>query len=122
MNDERVYWGKDFITLTQNPNKTNPFKIGLNNEDGWAAYFNKGQVFIKYFTPVIEGYYPDNGCSFETFTNADFLECETLGELIYLESGGESSFTEEWELYEADKIPSDDEKEISVIINQYVSA
>ena len=23
--------------------------------------------------------YPDFGCSFETFTNADFLEMETLG-------------------------------------------
>ena len=122
MNDERVYWGKDFITLTQDVNKSNPFKLGLNNEDGWAAYFNKGQVFLKYFTPVIDGYYPDNGCSFETYTNADFLECETLGEFVYLEPGGESSFTEEWELYEAEKPPSNDEKEISAAISKYVSA
>jgi len=122
MNDERVYWGKDFITLTQNPNKDNIFKLGLNNEDGWAAYFNKGQVFIKYFDPVIGGYYPDNGCTFETYTNSNMLECETLSEIIILEPGEESSFTEEWELYEEDRIPSNDEKEIAGIINKYVSA
>ena len=122
MNDERVYWGKDFITLTQNPNKANPFKLGLNNEDGWVAYFNNDQVFIKYFDPIIEGYYPDNGCTFESYTNALFLECESLSEFVQLEPGEESSFTEEWELYEANKVPSNDEKEIADIINQYVSA
>jgi len=122
MNDERVYWGKDFITLTQNPNKTNPFKMGLNNEDGWAAYFNKGQVFIKYFDPIIEGYYPDNGCSFESYVSAEFLECETLSEFVHLEPGEDSSFTEEWELHEADIIPSGDESEIARIMKQYVSA
>ena len=121
MNDERVYWGKNFITLAQNPNKANPFKLGLNNEDGWAAYFNKGQVFIKYFDPVLEGFYPDNGCTFETYTNGAMLECETLGEFVRLEPGEECGFTEEWELHEADKMPSDDEEEIAGIMSQYVS-
>jgi len=123
MNDERVYWGKDYITLAQNPDKANPFKLGINNEDGWAAYFNKGQVFIKYFDPVIEGggYYPDNGCTFETYTNGVMLECETLSEFIHLEPGEESSFTEEWELHEAAEVPSNDEGEIAAIIKQYVS-
>jgi len=121
MNDERVHWGKDFITVTQNPDKANAFKLGLNNEDGWAAYFNKGQVFIKYFDPVIDGFYPDNGCSFESYTNAVMLECETLSEFIHLEPGEESSFTEEWELYEADVVPSNDEKEIVEILKKHVS-
>jgi len=121
MNDERVHWGKNFITLAQNPNKANPFKLGLNNEDGWAAYFNKGQVFIKYFDPVLEGFYPDNGCTFETYTNGAMLECETLGEFVRLEPGEECGFTEEWELHEADKMPSDDEEEIAGIMSQYVS-
>ena len=120
MNDPRVHWGKDYITLTQDPAKTNPFKLGLNNEDGWAAYFNKGQVFIKYFDPVIDGYYPDNGCTFESYTNPAMLECETLSEFIRLEPGEESSFTEEWELHEAARVPSDDEAEIAKLIKPYV--
>ncbi|MDR2650614.1 MAG: DUF4380 domain-containing protein [Clostridiales bacterium] len=121
MNDSRIYWGKDFITLTQDAGKVNPFKLGLNNEDGWVAYFNKGQVFVKYFDPVAEGCYPDNGCTFESYANAVMLECETLSELVYLEPGEESSFTEEWELYDAGRVPSNDEKEIADIINQHVS-
>jgi hypothetical protein len=122
MNDGRVHWGKDYITLKQDPAKENPFKLGLNNEDGWAAYFNKGQVFIKYFDPVLEGYYPDNGCTFESYTNGAMLECETLSEFIHLEPGEESSFTEEWELHESGAAPPDDDKEIAAIMKQYVSA
>ena len=121
MDDPRVHWGKDFITLTQDPEKANPFKLGLNNEDGWAAYFNKGQVFIKYFDPTIDGYYPDNGCSFESYTNQGMLECETLSEFIHLEPGEECSFTEEWELHECAQLPAGGDAEIAELIKQYVT-
>ncbi|MDR3239834.1 MAG: hypothetical protein LBT44_07075 [Clostridiales bacterium] len=120
MNDERVYWGKNYITLTQNPQKKNPFKLGLNNEDGWAAYFNKGQVLIKFFDPILDGYYPDNGCCFESYTNSVMLECETLGELTCLEPGGECGYAEEWELYEQTRAPSNDEVEIAEIMRNYI--
>ncbi|MDR1913518.1 MAG: DUF4380 domain-containing protein [Clostridiales bacterium] len=120
MNDERVYWGKNYITLTQNSEKVNPFKLGINNEDGWAAVFNKGQVFIKYFTPIEDGVYPDNGCTFETYTNGVMLECESLGPFVHLEPGEQDSFLEEWQIFEADKAPSNDETEIAEIISKYV--
>jgi hypothetical protein len=36
------------------------------------------------------------GCTFETFTNADFLELETLGPLTTLASGQSVSHIERW--------------------------
>jgi len=120
MNDSRIYWGKDYITLRQDPSRENPFKFGINSEEGWAAYFNRGQVFLKYFEPVPDGFYPDNGCSFETYTNGDLLEIETLGELVYLAPGESAEQTEEWELYEESEVPSDCEKEIKEIMDKYI--
>ncbi|MDR1539570.1 MAG: hypothetical protein LBU32_16535 [Clostridiales bacterium] len=121
MNDERVYWGKDYITLIQDPAKSNPFKLGINNEHGWAAYFNRGQIFIKNFDSYLDGYYPDNGCSFETYTNGQMLECESLGEIKGLEPSEEASVTEEWEIFEAPSPPSNNEDEISEIMSKYLN-
>ncbi len=116
MNDSRVYLGKKYITMTQDTNKPNPFKLGINNEDGWAAYFNKGQVFVKYFVPSPDGYYPDNGCSFESYTNDVMLECESLGEFVSLEPGEICYYSEEWELHEAAAAPSNNEDEIENVM------
>ena len=102
LNDSRLYLGEEFLTLIQDANKKNPFKLGYNNEKGWAAYFNKGQVFLKYFEPEIDGIYPDNGCCFETYTNAKFLEMETLGEINELGPDDFITLEETWELYPAD--------------------
>ena len=74
------------------------FKIGINNEDGWAAVINHGQIFLKNFRMNIDGNYPDYGCNFETFTNGIFLECESLGELKTLKNGESASITEYWSL------------------------
>jgi len=43
--------------------------------------------------------YPDLGCCFETFTNADFLELETLGPLATLRPGDSVTHTERWSLH-----------------------
>ena len=120
MADARVYWGEDFITLQQNSKNTRAFKFGYNNEAGWAAGFNKGQVFIKFYEPVIDGLYPDNGCSYETYTNEVFLEMETLGEATLLQPQESVQFMEEWELYPESSVPSNDESEIHEIMQQYI--
>ena len=120
MNDPRVYWGKNYITLKQDKSKKNPFKLGINNEEGWAAYFNKGQVFIKSFEPSPEGFYPDNNCCFETYTNNVMLECESLSEFVLLEPGEEACHGETWEIFEADAAPSDNEKEIDKVMKKYL--
>lgn len=102
LNDSRMYFGKDYMSLKQDASKENPFKLGYNNEAGWAAYFNRGQVFLKYFEPILDGYYPDNGCCFESYTNGKMIEMETLGEIMELEPDDFVTLEEEWELYKAD--------------------
>ena len=121
LNDPRVYFGKDFLSLKQNPSQQNPFKLGYNNEAGWAAYFNKGQVFLKYFEPTVDGFYPDNGCCFETYTNGSMLEMETLGEMMELEPDDFLTLDEEWELYEATP-PTDarDESKLKEAVSQWI--
>ena len=122
MNDERIYWGKDFLTLKQDEKADGPFKVGLNNENGWGAYFNKGQVFLKFFDPDINGeFYPDNGCCYETYTNEKMLEAECLSQFVVLKPGEDISLNEEWELYEENRVPSGkDEDEIREIMKKYV--
>jgi len=120
MNDPRVYWGKDYITLTQDVSAIKPFKVGLNGDHGWGAYFNKGQLFVKYFEPASDGLYPDGGCSYESYTNNLMLESETLSEMMLLEPGESATHLEEWELHIADSIPSNDEAEISAVMAKYL--
>jgi len=121
LNDPRLYLGKNFLSLKQDESRENPFKLGYNNEAGWAAYFNKGQVFLKYFEPTIDGFYPDNGCCFETYTNGKMIEMETLGEMVELGPDDFVTLKEEWELYEAAP-PSDikDEAQLKASVSKWV--
>lgn len=120
MNDERVYWGDKYITLKQDPNKNTPFKFGLSNEDGWAAYINKGYMFIKYYNHVENGRYPDFGVSYETYTNNMILEMESLGQLKAIAPGETAEHIEEWKLFEGVPMPSNNEEEIESIVKKHV--
>lgn len=120
LNDKRIYFGKEFLTLVQDPAMEKAFKLGYNNESGWAAYFNRGQIFIKNFEPIIGGFYPDNGCCFESYTNGKFLEMESLGEIVELEPDDFVTLEEEWELYKADKATDPkDEAQLKEKLSQY---
>jgi hypothetical protein len=120
MNDERVYWGDKFITLKQDSNAKKAFKLGVNNEDGWAAYFNFGCMFVKHYNHLLEGVYPDFGVSYETYTNNVMLEMETLGELILVEPGETVEHEEKWELFDGVDVPSNDEDEIAEMVEKYI--
>lgn len=100
MSDDRLYWGKEFITLKQDPNAEVPIKLGINLEDGYACYVNKEQIFIKKIDHHIYRNYPDYGCSLETYTNSKFLELESLGEFKDVEPNDTLIHTEVWELKE----------------------
>ena len=102
INDERFFIGNKYGTLRQVKGAPGKFKIGMNNEDGWAAVVSGGQIFLKNFDMNINGDYPDYGCSFETFTNGIFLECESLGEIRAMKHGEESTLVEYWTLERAD--------------------
>jgi len=120
MNDPRVYWGDKYIILKQDPNTEAPFKFGINNEDGWAAYFNHGNLFIKKFPHFMGAKYPDFGVSYETYTTDFMLEMESLSPLTLLQPGETISHIEEWELIEGVKEPSNDEAEVDKLISKYV--
>lgn len=120
INDDRFFLGNRYGTLLQVMGAQTKFKIGMNNEDGWAAYVNKGQIFLKHFDMNTKGNYPDYGCNFETFTNGIFLECESLGELTTLENGDCCMLSETWELCEcSDTFDRRDEASIDAFVKKY---
>jgi hypothetical protein len=97
--DSRWKFGSKYITLKQEARKgKGPTKIGLAHQMSWIAYLNQGTLFVKHFTYEDGKTYPDGGCNFETFTNEEMLEMETLGPLVNLEPGQTTELTERWEL------------------------
>jgi hypothetical protein len=116
MNDERIYWGEKFSILSQDTSATNPFKLGLSVEDGWAAYANHGHLFVKYFSYQRGAKYPDFGASAEVYTNECMLELETLSPLVCLEPGESIEHEEQWVLLDNVKAPSCDEDVLKDII------
>lgn len=96
--DPRWAFGSKYITLTQDA-KRGATKLGLAQRNGWAGYLNNHTLFVKRF-PFQEGKpYPDTGVNFETFTNEDMLEVETLSPLIKLAPGATAEHVETWELF-----------------------
>ena len=109
MSDPRWTWGEKYVQLQQDPNNTQPQKIGIRSTLGWVAYALNGDVFIKRYPVHPDAEYPDYGSNTETFTNEDMLEVETLGPLTNLEAdGGSVEHTERWYLFKAD-VGTDDE-------------
>jgi len=102
MKDDRWLWGTDYILLRQKvvaEPRQERTKVGVNANLGWAAYFLKGNLFIKRFTYVEGGRYPDYNSSLEVFSNNRMLELETLAPLVTLAPGGVVAHEERWELH-----------------------
>ncbi len=97
--DPRWKFTKKFVTLKQDPNNSNAQKLGMFNADTWAAYLLNGEAFIKRAKSDATKTYPDFGCSFETFTNNEFLEIETLGPMTKLQPEQHVEQVERWGLY-----------------------
>jgi hypothetical protein len=97
LSDSRWSLLERYLVLRQDPRNPVPQKLGSFHPRTWGAYLLNGELFLKRCeargTPAE---YPDLGCSFETFTNADFLELETLGPLAVLEPGQAVTHTERW--------------------------
>ncbi|NCO35531.1 MAG: DUF4380 domain-containing protein [Armatimonadetes bacterium] len=106
--DPRVHWGTKFFTLTQDPDRSTRFKIGLQAQDGWVAYARNNQLFVKTFAHETGVAYPDGGCSLEIFTNDDILEVESLSPLVELGPGKELEHIEVWYLFDTVSVGKDD--------------
>lgn len=116
LNDHRVYWGAKYITVQHDSKAEGPFKIGIPNEDGWAAYANHGNLFVKQFDFVPGAIYPDfSASSFETYTCDFMTEVESLSPLTELEPDQSIEHRETWSLYSGVKMP-ENEKEIDEIV------
>lgn len=96
--DTRWTFGKRFAFLRQDVNK-GPTKIGLAHREGWVAYLNSGVLFVKRFDYREGAVYPDRGTRYQTFSNEDMLEMETVGELVTLAPGASAELTESWDLH-----------------------
>jgi hypothetical protein len=99
LSDSRWKFTKKYLMLRQDPKNSEPQKLGLFNPDTWAAYILNGEAFVKRTSSDPAKTYPDFGCSFETFTNNDFLEMETLGPLTKVQPGRTVEQEEHWGLY-----------------------
>jgi hypothetical protein len=96
--DPRWHLGAKFITLTQDSRK-GATKIGLMHHAGGVGYLNDGTLFVKRFTVKRGALYPDRGVNYETFTNEEMLEMESLGPLTRLAPGKAVEHVEKWELF-----------------------
>jgi hypothetical protein len=99
LSDKRWVFTKKYLTLKQDPANSEAQKLGLFNLNTWGAYVLNGEAFIKRAHANPGEPYPDFGCSFETFTNNEFLEMETLGPLIKVPPGKTTEQVEHWTLH-----------------------
>jgi len=98
LSDPRWRFGWRFITLRQTSEGV-PTKLGLAHAEKWIGYLTRDALFIKTFEYESGEIYPDRGCNFETFSNSEMLEIESLSPLRTLEPGESVSHTEHWYLF-----------------------
>lgn len=104
LSDPRWMFTRKYLMLRQDPERAEPQKIGLFNPKTWGAYLLDEELFLKQTQADPQARYPDFGCSFETFTNAEMLELETLGPLTRVEPGASVRHTERWSLHRGIRI------------------
>lgn len=105
LSDKRWTFTRKYLSLRQDPSNSDAQKLGMFNLHTWGAYFLNSEVFIKRTEAVPDTTYPDFGCSFETFTNNEFLELETLAPLKKVEPGKTAELVEYWSLHRNLRLP-----------------
>jgi len=100
LSDPRWRFGWKYITL-RHASEGGPTKLGLAHKEKWVGYLMRNALFIKTFDFVEGESYPDQGCNFETFSNPDMIEIESLSPLKRLAPGESISHTERWYLLDA---------------------
>ena len=108
LGDKRWTFTKKYLVLRQDPKNAVPQKLGTWNKNTWGAYLLGSDLFVKKYQAAGDSprAYPDFGCSYETFTNADFLELETLGPIANLKPGASIEHVERWSLHRNVKVPA----------------
>jgi hypothetical protein len=117
LDDPRWRLSRKYLVLRQDANNTNPQKLGTYNRHTWGGYLLNGELFVKRYEAVgAPADYPDFGCSFETFTNAEILELETLGPLTTLAPGQSASHTERWSAHRNVNVTTWTDEELDSVV------
>jgi hypothetical protein len=117
LDDPRWRLSRKYMLLRQDPNNANPQKLGTYNRHTWGAYLLNGELFVKRFEACADpAAYPDFGCTFETFTNAAFLELETLGPLTTLAPGETICHTEHWSAHRGVNLTTWSDEELDRVV------
>ena len=116
LSDPRLVCGRQYVLLRQDAGNSTPQKIGASVPDGWVAYARNGHLFVKKFDYEADAIYPDMGCCFESWTNHEFIELETLSPLAWLEPGDQIEYQEDWYLFENVPVPENDEDVAATVL------
>ena len=123
MSDPRWTWGRKYILLRQDASpQSTPQKLGALVPDGWSGYVLNDQLFVKKFACIAGANYADFGCNFETFTDREMLEVETLGAFTKIAPGQAVEHIETWSLFDGVPAPQSDrdvERHISQLIKRF---
>jgi hypothetical protein len=96
LSDPRWRWGTRYLTLKQDASAKKPTKLGMTHKMTWVAYLNNGVLFVKKIDYREGRQYTDGGSNFETFTNKDMLEIESLGPFEKIAPGKAVEHVERW--------------------------
>jgi hypothetical protein len=116
LSDNRWKFTKKYMMLRQDPKIADAQKLGLFNLNTWVAYILNGEAFVKQVRADAGSPYPDFGCSFETFTNNEFLEIETLSPLTKVLPTRAVEHTEHWSLHRNVRLSSLTDEELDRVI------
>ena len=116
LSDNRWKFTKKYMMLRQDPKIADAQKLGLFNPHTWVAYVLNGEAFVKQARADAGSAYPDFGCSFETFTNDEFLEIETLSPLTKVLPTRAVEHTEHWSLHRNVRLSNLTDEELDRVI------
>ena len=99
--DPRMKMTKDLIFISPSEEIRNPLKIGIPHFHKWIAYTINDCLFIKYSNNIFPDCSLDMGAAGQCYCNNEFIELETLGRYMKLNSGSEIRHREVWRMLEA---------------------
>ena len=104
LNDPRLNVLERYVTVKQDPNNTDAFKIGVDCNQGVGYYVLNNTVFSKEYNHTMFGKYPDFSASYESYTNETILEFESLSPLFNVAPNETIKHTEKFVLYKKPEI------------------
>ena len=110
LSDGRLRLGRRVTKLTQSAGP--PLKFGLRHAEKWVGYLRGEELFLKTIPLIEDAIYPDKGSNFETFTNQEFLELESLGPFGEVPGGQTVIHVERWAVFSGVTLPDVEDEEV----------